>query len=92
MAEKMNIVKVFGVLLRGGYIVEIHYVQRKTEYTVHVLGEGSEGNPCAGHITQKQFHELCQEDILRFSGDKKDEYGNIYNFYELQKSTKDSQP
>lgn len=88
MAEKMDIIKVFGILLNGGYIASTEFVQRKTKYHVFSAGNNLIGQ-YTGHITQKQFENMCAEGIVESNREQRtDKYGNIITFYYLAEKNK----
>ncbi len=87
MAKKMDIIKVFRILLDGGHIASIEHIQQKTEYYVTYNYER------VGHISQKQFDNLCENGIIEsysFFGhnQRTDDSGNIVTLYFLAEQYK----
>lgn len=87
MAKKMDIIKVFRILLDGGHIASIEHIQRKTEYYVSYNYER------VGHISQNQFENLCENGIIESynsSGHNQRtvDSGNIVTLYYLAEQYK----
>lgn len=87
MAEKMDIVKVFRILLDGGHIASMEHIQKKTEYYVNYNSER------VGHISKKQFEDLCENGIIEsytpyWHNQRTDKYGNIITLYTLAEQYK----
>lgn len=85
MAKAMDILDVIKVLLGGGYICEkCPSAYGKIEYSVHILSLDNQPNKYAGHISNKQFTDLCKKGIITYSGEwGVDKYSNFYNYFHL---------
>ena len=87
MAEKMDIVKVFRILLDGGHIASIEHIQKKTKFYVSYNYEK------VGHISQKQLEDLCENGIIESynhfgHNQRTDDSGNIVTLYYLAEQYK----
>jgi len=64
------------LLFKGAHICYATYRNFKRPYiSVHLDLKNY------GRITEKQFEEINNEDMIKFLNDRKDKYGNIYNYY-----------
>ena len=68
------------ILIRDGFIVQSFYTKYKRPYYVVNNKYGR-----VGRITQKQFYEMNEADLIVCFHNKTDKYGNIHNFFKLCK-------
>ncbi|MBQ8043909.1 MAG: hypothetical protein IJ272_07170 [Clostridia bacterium] len=91
MATKMQIEDVFAVLLKGGYISQHSYIQRRTEYNVHQRTEQGLSE-VVGHISEKQFNTLCEKGIVDWTYESRElKDGSTVSWYDLPDRAKEKQ-
>lgn len=77
MANAMNIVDVFKVLLDGGKIIrKVSAISGETEYNVMTADDAGQPDFYLGHISEEQFKELRYKGILDYELAKTDKEGN----------------
>ena len=66
------------ILIKGGHITESFFTRYKRPYySVHSeLGR-------VGRITQKQFYEMNEADLIVCYESRTDKYGNTHNFFKI---------
>ena len=84
MVKELNTSETVRILLDGGYIAEkCPNTGKIRKYTVH---KKNDIWGIAPHITPKQFEELISAGVIRpTKKSKTNKYGDIYNFYEIEK-------
>ena len=68
------------ILISDGFIVESFYTRYKKPYYQVNNKYGR-----VGRITQKQFYEMNEADLIVCFENRTDKYGNIHNFFKLYK-------
>ena len=83
MYRKLTTAEACFELCKGAFICVSHH----THFKRPVI---SLSNPKAhrigplGYITEKQFNEINTSFYIKFIGDKKNKYGSIYNYYDVE--------
>ena len=86
MGRTMPIIDVFHFLLTGAFIVDkCHLPTSKSQYMVMLPTFENKPHQCAGHITEKQFIELCGKGVILFSGQQRKDNNYIYGVFYLNK-------
>lgn len=81
-----NIVDVIAIILKGGHIVKYAPDPKDISYLVFIpVPDPPNKKALVGHITKKQFHELCDKGIITERKDMKhtDRRGFSYSYYHL---------
>ena len=81
MDTKLTTAQACFELCGGAHICEAHYTNFKRPF---ITVSKFVPNGRIGTITQKQFNEICETGAIVCLEDRKDKYGNIYNFYVVE--------
>ena len=86
MDTKLTTAQACFELFGGAHICEAHYTNFKRPFitVINIDLHPDVLNGRIGTITEKQFKEIYETGAIVFSSDKKDKYGNIYNFYVVE--------
>lgn len=78
---KLTTSQAVSILLYHGHICEAFYTRYKRPYygVYQTIGTPQQ----IGHITQKQFQEMLEADLIEQNGTRTDKYGNIYHYYSI---------
>ena len=77
---KLTTAEACTILLANGHICEGIYVHFKRPY--YGVYQTIQRRPHqVGHITQKQFQEMIDADLIEQNNSRTDKYGNVYKYY-----------
>ena len=83
MTRKLTTAEACFELCRGAHICVAHQVNFKRPY-ISISNPNFYKFGFIGSITNKQFEEIYQSDLIKLSSDRKDKYGNIRNYYVVE--------
>ena len=84
--RKLTVAEACFELCKGAHICVAHLTNFKRPYISLSNPNSISYNPI-GYITEKQFEEIDNSCSIKFNSDRKDKYGNIYNYYVIEDFT-----